>query len=396
MIFLDWFISRDFNRRRYGPGPREVKLDLLSPQERAYLLGLYFTDGCVMVLRRRSLGGVVFYLSEGEEELAERISSVFRRLGLNPVVRPPRKKRMVSVSVCGMLLFRGLFPDKRQFLGLGLNDGLVSRWLVLEGLQDNAGRKVSNLAVPFIGGLLDGDGRVEASLCFDRSVFGYIEKEWYFSQRKYPFLVDYLVEFLGQALGTKRGSFTCFVRRTSVRITGLLSVGHQLLLRLGLAKWSWKVDKWLKKVERLEREHADLMASFLTTHEVAKRVHVNPKSVFDWCRKGRVKHICIRSFGARHYTRLIPANELEQLVKAVRQRRADESRVISARHDGRLVTTREVSHVLNLSLCRVRQLCREGKLRAICLPSLFGSKKKRYLIPAGEVERLIAERAGTK
>jgi hypothetical protein len=119
-------------------------------------------------------------------------------------------------------------------------------------------------------------------------------------------------------------------------------------------------------------------------------------SVFDWCRKGRVKHICIRSIRARHYTRLIPANEVEQLLKAVGQRRAEESRAMFDRREGKLVTPKEASRVLNLSLGRVHQLCRNGKLRAVYLLSLCGLGKKRYLIPIEEVNRVIKERGGTR
>jgi len=369
-------------------------LDLLSAEEKAYLLGLYFADGCVSVLRRRTLGGVVFYLSKGEEELAERVAEVFRRLGLNPVVESATGSRMVSVSVYSVLLFPNLFPDKRQFSRLGLGDALVARWLLDEDLFGGSGGKVSSLDVPFIAGLLDGDGKVDASLCFDRSVFGYVKKEWYFSQRKYPFLVDYLVGYLDGVLGAGKGSFTCYAEETGVRGVGFLSCGQEVLLSQGLAKWSWKVERWVKKVERLEREHADLMARFCTTHEAARRLHVDPKSVFDWCREGRVKHMCIRSVGARHYTRLIPADEVERLVKVVEERRAEERRAMSGQREGKLLTVREASHVLNLSPCRVRQLCWKGRLRAVSLLSLYGSKKRRFLIPVGEVERLMAERGG--
>jgi hypothetical protein len=116
-----------------------------------------------------------------------------------------------------------------------------------------------------------------SSLCFDGSIFGYVKKEWYFSQSKYPFLVDYLTEFLDKVLGIRKGSFTTFHKENAVRSTGLLSCGRQVLISLGIAKWSWKVERWIEKVERLEKEHIDLMASFLTTHDVAKRLHVDPE-----------------------------------------------------------------------------------------------------------------------
>jgi hypothetical protein len=160
--YLNWLHNGNADRRP-GPRPREIRLDILSAEERAYLFGLYFADGCVMALRR-SLGGIVFYLSEGEEELVGRIAALFRRLGLNPVVRHATNARMVSVSVSSVLLFHDLFPDKREFLGLELTDRLVSKWLLRQGLLDNVGRKAPSLAVPFIAGLLDGDGRVVITL----------------------------------------------------------------------------------------------------------------------------------------------------------------------------------------------------------------------------------------
>jgi hypothetical protein len=295
--------------------PRDVKFDLLSLEEKAYLLGLYLTDGCT----RRKKGvpsGVAFFLGRDEEELAQKVAGIFRRLGLNPKVHLPNGRgwRCIVLDVSGKGLFP-TFPDKSRFVSKCLGNTDVKKWLSEEGFE-------GELGIPFIAGLLDGDGCLRVSY---RKVgsFGSVIKDWFFSQRTCPFLIDYLTKYLNLFLATPDRATITRDKKTGVRIVTISASSREALLEKNIANFSFKVVKWNEKLELLTTKLHDLKAKFCTTTQLAKRLQVDRTTVHLWCGKGCVKYMRI-GFEVENkdrYWRVIPVEEAERVALIVEKER---------------------------------------------------------------------------
>jgi hypothetical protein len=70
-----------------------------------------------------------------------------------------------------------MFPVKRE-VGSMSDDAL--RWITDEGIE-----------LPFVSGLLDGDGNTRVRHVPRGSIFGYVCSEWSFAQTEFPFLPDF-------------------------------------------------------------------------------------------------------------------------------------------------------------------------------------------------------------
>nr|MDO8098156.1 LAGLIDADG family homing endonuclease [Candidatus Njordarchaeota archaeon] len=172
------------DKTEHSPHRLVMKVDALSTEERAYLLGLFLTDG--YMTRVKYSARVHFSLANNEVELAERVSSLLGRLGLHPNTKDYSGSRnYVVVRAYGVALLC-YFPEKDRLASL--DGSTLEKWLSCEGLY-------GELGVPFIAGLLDGDGYVSAS--YDReSIFPCVEVCWSFAQKKIGHLIDFIVRYI--------------------------------------------------------------------------------------------------------------------------------------------------------------------------------------------------------
>jgi hypothetical protein len=229
-------------------------------------------------------------------EIAERIGGMFRRSGLNPGIRREEDSYVIRVTVIGTNLVL-LFPVKVEVGSMG---AVALRWIKDEGVE-----------VPFIAGLLDGDGNTRVYYNARGAVFGYVCRDWSFAQTKFPFLVEFVDAYVN-SLAAKGASLH---NMKGARVVAILAYGREALLHRGIGEWSYKVKDWLRRSEKLDRWLANVKSSFLTAGQVARRLRVSQSWVVESCRRGRIKHILIRSLLAKgkNYFHIIPVEEVERL-----------------------------------------------------------------------------------
>lgn len=170
--------------------------------------------------------------------------------------------------------------------------------------------------------------------------------------------------------------------------------GREALLRGGIAEYSCKVRWFLSRVEKLRWESGYLRSRFLTTGGVARRVGTYVATVDEWCRRGYVKHMLIRSsacggHGGCRY--IIPAEEVERLeAELARERRLARR----AMEDGGIKLV-DVAKMLNVHRNTLEKWVQFGKLRAtLVVKGRRRSAKggtRYYVIPIDEFERLRCE-----
>nr|MDO8100551.1 helix-turn-helix domain-containing protein [Candidatus Njordarchaeota archaeon] len=332
---------------------------------------MYFSDGYLRK-RTKSTHNLLFSLQGDEDDIVKRIVEMFRRSGLNPTIDTTRGKvneYRVEVVATNILSF---FPDKNEFLSLDAS--ALKNWIVHEGLG-------GKLGVPFIAGLLDGDGscRVESR----SSIFGSIWMNWRFRQKKYPFLVDFLGQYInslaveGVSVSSKGGELTARI----------LTSGRDALIKAEIMKWSSKVVGCLKKYEKLKRQISDLRSRFYTAAEVARRLKVDGSSVLKWCRLGYIKHLRIRNIPSRlRYCYIIPVEEVQRLELEVGMSKSGLGRLMTSKGH---ITVKQVAHALGVGYQSVYRFIKTGKLNDVPFSTLGGVKK--HLIPAEEVDRYLRE-----
>jgi hypothetical protein len=193
-----------------------------------------------------------------------------------------------------------LVLDKKQLL----SGGGERTWLSSVKLD-------SELAVPFIAGLLDGDGFCLARF-HGKGVFGHVDAGWYFYQKSYPFLAEFLLEYV---LRISRTGAMRTTGREGIHNIVIRRAGRLALLERGIARWSFRVAKFLRDSEAISRRIADAKSRFLTPSEVVKRLHVDITTVTHWCKLNYVRHVRVRggSCSAHHYRCLLPVEEVERL-----------------------------------------------------------------------------------
>jgi hypothetical protein len=274
-----------------GGQPRELRVDALSAAEWNYLRGLFLTDGYSDRSAKRGRFRVRFLLQGNEGELLSRVCELLRRAGLNPYTYGDSRKSMLTVEVNSMQLFEFL-PDKRA---LGESAEARSRFFGENGLYS------VERGVPFLAGLLDGDGYCGVRVgkrYFFRTV---TVCTWVFSQDNSLFLVDYVRRFVeslapnGVRMKRRRDRRTlaaCF------RKSGIAA-----LLDAGIARHSWKVARWLQQTAEARSERK----GFFTAGRAADAIGV-PYPVFAWwLNTGKVHYV---RRGKWYY---IPASEVERL-----------------------------------------------------------------------------------
>jgi hypothetical protein len=281
-----------------------MNVGVLSYEERAYLLGLFLADG--NMTRVKHSARVIFSLASNEEALAERVFGMLGRLGFHPNIKVYSGDRnYIAARVYGVDLL-SYFPDKKSLLSLDAE--ALENWFRCEGLW-------GELGIPFLAGLVDGDGYVSAK--YDRrSIFPCVEVCWSFVQKELGFLIDFIIRYVERL--TPHGVGVYVRKGGKGRIVNFSTSGREALLSRGMAKWSWKVSWCTTKTEKMRQQVADLRSRFYTTPQVACRLHVSRATVLWWCNHGSVSFMRIRGnrygAGSRYYF-IIPVEEVERLRK---------------------------------------------------------------------------------
>jgi hypothetical protein len=350
-----------------------ANMSMLPCEERAYLLGLYFTDGC------KSPSGVQFTLASYEREIVDRIAKFFGQLNLSPrVYTYPAKANCIRVHVNDIRL-RSFFPDKNEFSSLELEDSRVQRWIKCEHLE-------GDLGVPFIGGLLDGDGYVDARVEFKHTTFGSLHSYWSLFQMNYPFLVDFTRRYV-ESLASGGAAFNRVKQGKLVKISGQ---GMEALLSKGIAMWSVKISNWINKVELLGKQISSLKMEFLSPKVVAVKLQhaVNRCTIREWCNHGFVKHIRIRQTSASPFKYLIPVTEVQRLKEEIAKNKIQMESMMST---GEYLTVELAAYVMGVKPETVYHYCHQGKLKNIPIMTA-GGKRKKSLIPINEVDTWLQKK----
>nr|MDO8100778.1 hypothetical protein [Candidatus Njordarchaeota archaeon] len=356
-------------------GRRELKIHSLSSEEKNYIFGLFFTDGysCIHKLgvKKSSLAyDVWFYFdSDKEQELAFRLADLLKKSGLNPHVWKDAHRRMMNVHTSSKSLLHFL-PDKEV---LRDDNMLRERFSKENSLLNLEG------GLPFVAGLLDGDGYCMVRVARGRRYFGEVHRwVWVFSQYKYLFLADYFKRFVDSLAP---GSTRTYRQANGVVNIRVLKSGITALLNAGIAKYSWKVAQWLRRANEAKIERR----SYYNPGEVARALGISYISVWRRLKAGKIKYR--RGIVARkgkphslsiHY---ISAEEVERLRRLVDREREIMKRV---KEEGgmRLV---DLAKTLGLARQTLHKQYQHGKLRA----TMVREGGHRYLlVPRDEAENL--------
>jgi hypothetical protein len=278
-----------------------MNLSRLLSEEKAYLLGIYLADG-YMRKRHKPTHELRIHLQGNEMEIADKIINMFRRSGLNPrLEKNPREYELTVIVTATNLV--SLFPEKKKLFSLPASR--LRRWAIREHLY-------GDLGIPFIAGLLDGDGSCYVG--YDRSSLLNLTVKWSLFQSNCQFLSVYLKEHVNKLVlgGSTLAQIKSRGRKEGAMVT-ILKSGREVLLRNGIAKWSFKVNRFVGRYEAINRQKLELTSSFLRTGQVAIRLNVSAKTIENWCRKKRIKHLRISSIKSSYCRYLVPLDEVQKL-----------------------------------------------------------------------------------
>lgn len=379
-----------FGRLRKMVGrPRELNVSALSVEEWNYLRGLFLADGSSWISKwiskdnvnsHRESHCVKFCFSGNDYEKASvcRVLEMLGRIGLKArAVRDPRKN-MISVLITSKSL-RLFLPDKKV-----LKSDIAERERFFE---ENKLLDVE-LGVPFVAGLLDGDGYCGVSIIRPgRNFFQEVNKwTWSFSQRRYLFLIDYMKKFVSSiamdSVHTKK------VRSNGVVTICVRRLGIEALLDAGIAKYSWRVATWLSKVVEAQSERM----SYYDVGHVRRVLGVSCQVVRNWLKSGKISHLRGRSMTRKstslsHY--YIPVEDVTKFSERFLSEKETFERV--KREGMKLV---DVAKALGVPRKKLGDWFRSGKLRATLVRESGSRGGWKYLvIPSDEVERLKMRRA---
>jgi hypothetical protein len=221
-----------------------------------------------------------------------------------------------------------------------------------------------------------------------KCIFGFVCKRWSFAQTKFPFLVDFVADYAhdlaidGASLSP--GSLD------GKRHVWILEPARKAFVNAGIGNWSFKVSRYLKRAEEINKQKHDIRSDFLKPAEVAKRLHVSQGSVRRWCKLGYVKHIraCSTSSSKRRHSYVIPEEEVSLLEEKALKIRADvKSKSLPFEEGGieKWLTMNDASRYLECAVSTVSKHGKEGKIKFV--PSLTLGGKKKCLIPTSELKR---------
>jgi DNA-binding transcriptional MerR regulator len=336
-----------------------LKVEALSSEEWNYLRGLFFADGNRFVRRHGKKDYRILFFFQGDEgDLASRSVAMLERAGLRPRLGWDKRENMLVVWVSSRSLLEFL-PDKGA-----LRDDVARR----EKLFEEQELFSVKCGVPFMAGLLDGDGSLQVRVnkrCFRRSP----SMHWSFSQSRYPFLIDYVVSFVKSVApsGVKVRVCERGKREVDFRVHAV-----HTLLRLGIAKYSWKAARCLDEASRLLVERG----MFYTTSEVGAMFGLSVQVVNRWVRDGKLK-FCTRVGIGRNARRYFSREDVESFAEEL-------GRVEKVKHEG--LSLREVAGDVGVSDTMLRKLWHSGQIQATMV---HGERGPKYLvIPRDDVQKL--------
>lgn len=247
--------------------------------------------------------------------------------------------------------------------------------------------------VPFVAGLLDGDGRVAVNVVNKRRYFfGQVNQwPWEFYQTRCMFLVDYAVKFVESPASKSVRVQTR--ARDGLRTARLVKSGVTALLDAGVAKFSWKADCWLRTVKEVRSERL----RYYNVGQVARMLNVSNDVVRGWLKTGSMKYVRTemstreRQASLSHY--YIPVHEAEKFRKSFLEKKGRMERVKA--ESVRLI---ELVEELGIPYTTLRRWCERAEIQITLVREAGGRGWKHLVIPRNEIEKLNKrkERGGRK
>ncbi len=336
-----------------------LKIGALSAREWNYLYGLFLSDG--FAYRVRTTGEVVFCLQGNEKEIAIRIVNLLRRIGLHPRLVRIQSKDMIYVRAYSVSIVDFL-PNKKALLS-----DLVSRERFYE---ENRLLKVKE-GIPFLAGLIDGDGYCGVTVTEEYFRGGLNKWRWSFAQTRYAFLVEYIARFVDSiASGSWKAAIYGRKREIYFHKSAIIR-----LLGLSIAEYSWKAAQWQEHVDRLQRE----LPPYFTAGDFARVFKVSGDIVTRWIRDGMLKYSARVGSGrnARYYS---SERDLKVLSQKLSKQREELEHIKS--NALKLV---EVAEILGVSSRSLHNWHRRGMIRA----TMVREGRTRFMvIPKDDMEKL--------
>lgn len=349
---------------------KKLNANALSTGEWNYLHGLFLADGYrdAYEYRRNCWSYRIRFFLQGDQlEIAHRIATLIKKTGLKPHVGWDPIKNMIIVRVYSILLFDFL-PDGKR-----LRDDPIYR----EHFYENNGLLNLQKGMPFIAGLLDGDGRCQAWISKGRRSFlGSMNKWlWSFSQTKFLFLIDYILKFAESlAPDSVRVMINGRGRIVSFRKSLIIA-----LLKLGIEEYSWKVTQWLNKVVMLERDRG----IYHTVGEVARMFNVSSFVARNWIKAGKLSYLRRTDEKGKSYRYFVSTEEVERFREIFLKERNALERIKS---DG--VKLVDAAEMLGIPYSTLRRWHRFGKFRAV----MVHEGSLRFLVvPRDEINQIKAK-----
>jgi hypothetical protein len=313
---------------------------------------------------------VRLFLQGNEEEIAQKVMAMLRRVGLNPHIDKDSHKNLINLRTYSKALLQFL-PDKEA-----LRDDSAVRERFLD---ENRLFDVEN-GVPFLAGFIDGDGNCDLSITKRR--FKSAPMEWRLSQTSLRFMVDYIVRFVGSP-SPDSVSVTEVLRKDGRRESNVrfLKPAINALLRAGIAKYSFKVAGCVREMTAFQSE----FRNYYTVGVAAHVLGVKPWVVRRMADAGEIK--CNRTGGSAGSPdlshRYIPIEEVKKLLKKLEVRRSKNEAV---KRGGVKLTI--LAGLLGVSKQTLEWLYLNRKLCATLLVEDHGRGSSYLVIPYDEVKKL--------
>jgi excisionase family DNA binding protein len=336
-----------------------MNVNVLTKAKRSYLIGLYLADGSLSKQRNRSFR-LCYALQGNEGVIANRVITLLERSGLRPHLYRHKDRNDIMLYASSVNL-NDFFPDKRVLLD---HDHVNRRILgenKLLGVED---------WVPFLAGLLDGDGHCLVSWRKKRGFRTIDQWRWGFTQRKYMFLVEYVKRFIESI--APRGMSIRVEHSGKARLSFNKS-GINALLDAGIADHSWKATQWLKKRTEVKREQM----SYFTVGQVARILNVRGRTVRKWIKAGRIAGCLRRTWF------YVPVSEVGKLVEEMREER---ERIKRIKSEG--IQFGVLVKLLGVSYATLRRWYPRGALKSTLV---WEGSHRSLVVQREEAERITKE-----
>jgi DNA-binding transcriptional MerR regulator len=349
---------------------QSLKIEPQLLRELSYLRGLFLADGCADIVKVKPGSRnyrVRFYLQKDQLQIAERIARLLRKLGLNPRVENLFERGMIVVRVYSMALLCFL-PDKRTLINEVAQREMFFRENRLFDIE---------YGIPFVAGLLDGDGSCQVIV--PRRRFKSVSVwNWDFSQsRECYFLVDYFKMFV-ESLSPGAHSTWTRVFRNGVKRLSIRKPGAVALIESGISEYSWKVSKWSRKVAEARNE----LAEYHTAGEVVRSLGVSYSTVESWVKSGKMKKQ-VRWTDKKQSWFYIHDDDIMSFDKELQEKRrkAEEARCCGMK-------LKAAAELLGISVDMLHYLKKRGKLDAKLIDEGSGVGHRYLVLQNDEIQRL--------